>query len=46
MYKLFHNLYIGTSGKPSPTEIEEMFEFNFVGDGILDVPKHCLYINL
>ena len=46
MYKLFHNLYIGTSGKPSPTAIEEMFEFNFVGDGFLHVPKRYLYINL
>jgi len=22
-----------------------MFEFEFVGDGILDVPKRCRYIN-
>ena len=38
MYKLFYNLYIGTSGKPSPTDIEETFVLNFVGDGFLHVP--------
>ena len=38
MYKLFHNLYIGTSGMPSPTDIEETFVFNFVGDGFIHVP--------
>ena len=31
MYKLFHNLYIGTSGKPSPTDIENTFVLYFVG---------------
>ena len=46
MYKLFHNLYIGSSGMPSPTDIEETFVFNFVGDGFLHVPKRHLYINL
>ena len=39
MYKLFHNLYIGTSGMPSPTAILETFVFNFVGDGFLHVPN-------
>ena len=45
MYKLLHNLYIGTSGKPSPTDIEETFVLNFVGDGFLHVPKRFRYIN-
>ena len=31
---------------PSPTDIEEMFVFNFVGDGFLHVLKRYLYINL
>ena len=31
---------------PSPTDIEETFVFNFVGDGFLHVPKRHLYINL
>ncbi len=30
---------------PFPTDIEETFEFNFVGDGIPDVPKRYQYIN-
>ena len=46
MHKLLYNLCIGTSGKPSPTEIEETFEFIFVGDGFLHDPKRYLYINL
>ena len=45
MYKLFHNLYIGTSGKPSPTDIEDTFVLYFVGDGFLHVPKHFRYFN-
>ena len=31
--------------KPSPTDIEETFDFNFVGDGFPHVPKRCRYIN-
>ena len=32
--------------KPSPTAIEEMFDFNFVGDGFLHVPKRFRYIKI
>ena len=46
MHKLYNNLCIGTSGKPSPTDIEETFVLYFVGDGFLHVPKRYLYINL
>ena len=31
---------------PSPTDIEEKFVFNFVGDGFLHVPKRHRYINI
>ena len=31
---------------PSPTDIEETFVSNFVGDGFLHVPKRYQYINI
>ncbi len=31
---------------PSPTDIEGTFDFNFIGDGFLHVPKRYRYINI